>query len=185
MKLFRQTLLGLMVISGIATAFSACNKIGLPSVNVPLTASNLAFTIPAASVAGSDSAIFTYTINLDSLILAKNSSLAASNIKSITIDTVELVASTGNFNSIQSASLDFTSLSLPGTVTSIVTNYTISGTPGTSLQLPVNSTVNLQSYIAAGNVDTYFTFKLHATLSGASPLINGLATVHFVVQASL
>lgn len=191
MKPFRQTLLGLLAILGTAAVFSACGKIAVPAINVPLSASGLSFVIPIAP-SGSDSANFNYSVNLDSLVSATNTSLSTSSITSITIDTVDLVITSGattpgnDFNNITSAYLNFTSTATPNSITTIVPLFTVPANSGTSLSLPVNSTINLNSYIAAGNVDTYFTFNLHAALATAitTPL-NCRATVHFTVVANL
>jgi hypothetical protein len=193
MKLFRQTLLGLMVVSGIATAFTACDKIGLPAVNVPLTASGLTFIIPTAA-AGSDSATFTYTVNIDSLVMAANSSLSTSNITSIKIDSVDIAATSGatpgnDFDNITSASLDFTSDagSSAGITTIIAQTFTnnLSTSLPTSIKVPVNTTIDIKPYLATGNTDTHFTFKLHATLNTAvATPIGCSATVHFAILAT-
>jgi hypothetical protein len=191
MKRFRQTLLGLLVIAGFATVFSACGKIALPGVNIPLSASGITFTIPVAAQ-GSDSTSFNYTVNLDSLVAATNTSLSASSITSIKIDTVDLTLTSGattpgnDFNNITSAYLNFTSDATPGSITTIVTSFTVPPNSGTSLSLPVNNTINLNSYIATGNVDTHFTFTLHAVVGTAiTPPLVGTATVHFTVLANL
>jgi hypothetical protein len=191
MKLLRQTLLGLLAISGFATALSGCDKIPVPAVNVPLTASGLTFTIPTAA-AGSDNATFTYTVNIDSLVSAANGSLSTSNITSIKIDTVDIAAVSGitggnDLTNITSASLSFTSDAITplGTYTTIAPTFTNTGLP-TSIRVPVNTTINLKPYVATGNTDTHFAFVLYATLGTAITVPIGCsATVHFTILASL
>jgi hypothetical protein len=190
MKLFKHSLYTLMAITGITVAVASCGLTDAVKVNVPLTASDLEFTIPTAS-AGSDSATFTYSVNLDSLVAAQNSSLSTTNITSIKVDSVDIDiisgGSVGNdFDNITSASLDFTSDATPGTVTTIAPLFTVPNNSGSSLEVPVNSTINLDSYIAAGNVDTHFTFKLHAVVgTDITTPIGCSATVHFTVLAGL
>jgi hypothetical protein len=193
MKLFKNSLYTLMAIAGIAIAVASCGLTDALKVNVPLSASGLQFTIPHTTSAGNDSATFTYTVNLDSLVAAANSSLSTTNITSIKIDTVDITTSNGtvgppvnNLSNITSASVDFTSDATPGTWTTIAPSFSVPGNTGNSLQLPVDNTINLDSYIAPGNVDTHFTFKLHAALNTAiSTDLNCTATIHFTVLAGL
>ncbi len=168
----------------ITLMLSSCDKLNsLVKVNIQLQTAAIEFVIPQASD-GTDSASFSYAINVDSLIHANSSDFDTSKIRSVKIDSITFqltnADANNNFGNVDNAYAQFYSDSYPYFVTiASVTNNPAINTA--NLTLPVNSTLELKQYFDAHAF--YFTLYNHLR-TGLTHDLNCIGKAYFVIQVS-
>lgn len=160
-----------------------CSKVkSLVNVNIPIIMT-IPFTINPVSNAGAPETITnTVYANIDSLIKAKSSSLSASNIKSIVIDSVTITVNSNtqfpqdNFTALQSISESFSSNSnaTPVEIGSV-------STPSNPyfVNIPINASINLTDYF---NATTFIFTTNYQMIRPTTQAVNCTGSIYLMMK---
>lgn len=166
--------------------FSSCDIKDKLNININMSSTNVAFTIPVISQTGNVTiGQQSVAVNIDSIIHANNAELSVSNIKSVKLTSCTITMTDGdaanNFSALQSCSATLSSNSKP----TPVELANLSNNPDVeayTLELPVNTTEDLKDYFTGSS----FTYSLSGSArKTTSKPINCTATINYTLNVGL